>query len=70
VSDAHLIPLELPEVEALASRASSTPGIENMAWDAAGDRLAVSYRGGDEQTRGLIAIYDTRRTPVVAASFM
>ncbi|GAQ83277.1 aladin [Klebsormidium nitens] len=68
--DAHLIPLELPEVEALASRACPNPGIEHMAWDAGGDRLAVSYRGGDEQTGGLVAVYDTRRTPVVAASFI
>lgn len=49
---------------------SFSEGIEKLAWDASGERLAVSYKGGDEPYRGLIAIYDTRRTPLVSASLM
>ncbi|KAG7960279.1 hypothetical protein I3843_10G115600 [Carya illinoinensis] len=45
-------------------------GIEKIAWDGSGERLAVSYKGGDEPYRGLIAVYDTRRTPLVSASLI
>lgn len=45
-------------------------GIEKIAWDASGERLAVSYKGGDDVYRGLIAIYDARRTPLISASLM
>lgn len=45
-------------------------GIEKIAWDASGERLAVSYKGGDDVYKGLIAIYDARRTPLISASLM
>lgn len=45
-------------------------GIEKIAWDNSGERLAVSFKDGDEVYRGLIAIYDTRRTPLISASLM
>ncbi|KAJ0246792.1 Aladin [Hirschfeldia incana] len=64
--DAHLLPVELPELASL----TGSEGIKKMAWDASGERLAVSYKGGDENYKGLIAIYDTRRTPIVSASLV
>jgi aladin len=64
--DAHLLPVELPEIASL----TGCEGIEKIAWDASGERLAVSYKGGDENYKGLIAIYDTRRTPIVSASLV
>ncbi|KAG6528502.1 hypothetical protein ZIOFF_010677 [Zingiber officinale] len=45
-------------------------GIEKMAWDASGERLALSFKDGDEMYNGLIAIYDTRTTPLVSASLV
>lgn len=44
--------------------------IEKIAWDASGERLAVSFKEGDELYQGLIAIYDVRRTPLIAASLV
>ncbi|XP_018489100.2 aladin [Raphanus sativus] len=64
--DAHLLPVELPELASL----TGSEGIKKMAWDASGERLAVSFKGGDENYKGLIAIYDTRRTPIVSASLV
>uniref|UniRef100_A0A1J3DI09 Aladin n=1 Tax=Noccaea caerulescens TaxID=107243 RepID=A0A1J3DI09_NOCCA len=64
--DAHLLPVELPEIASL----TGSEGIEKIAWDASGERLAVSYKGGDDNYKGLIAIYDTRRTPIVSASLV
>ncbi|CAN1174961.1 AAAS [Linum perenne] len=64
--DAHLLPVDLPEIMSL----TGSHGIDKVAWDAACERLAVSYKGGDEAYNGLIAIYDTRRTPLISASLM
>ncbi|XVF07053.1 hypothetical protein REPUB_Repub06bG0104000 [Reevesia pubescens] len=64
--DAHLLPIELPEIISL----SGSQGIEKIAWDASGERLAVSYKGGDEIYKGLIAVYDTRRNPLISASLI
>ncbi|KAJ7976519.1 aladin [Quillaja saponaria] len=64
--DAHLLPVDLPDMMML----TGSQGIEKIAWDDSGDRLAVSYKGGEELYRGLIAIYDTRRTPLVSASLI
>ncbi|XP_010516295.1 PREDICTED: aladin [Camelina sativa] len=64
--DAHLLPVELPEI----TSQTGCEGIKNIAWDASGERLAVSYKGGDDNYKGLIAIYDTRRTPIVSASLV
>lgn len=64
--DAHLLPVELPEISSLiVSR-----GIEKLAWDASGERLALSFRDGNEMYRGLIAIYDVRRSPLVSLSLV
>ncbi|RWW39858.1 hypothetical protein BHE74_00054772 [Ensete ventricosum] len=45
-------------------------GIEKVTWDASGERLALSYKDGDDMYSGLIAIYDTKRTPLVSASLV
>ncbi|KAL8460098.1 hypothetical protein ACS0TY_031854 [Phlomoides rotata] len=63
--DAHLIPVELPELKLTDSRI-----IEKIAWDASGERLAVSYRDGDELYKGLIAVFDVKRTPLVSTSLI
>lgn len=44
--------------------------IEKIAWDASGERLAVSYRDGDELYKGLIAIFDVKRNPLISTSLM
>lgn len=49
---------------------SFSQGIEKIAWDNSGERLAISFKGGDDMYRGLIAIYDTRRTPLISTSLM
>ncbi|XVE60937.1 hypothetical protein DITRI_Ditri06bG0000900 [Diplodiscus trichospermus] len=64
--DAHLLPVDLPEIISL----TGSQGIEKIAWDASGERLAVSYKGGDDIYKGLIAIYDTRRSPLISASLI
>ncbi|KAK9124946.1 hypothetical protein Scep_013792 [Stephania cephalantha] len=64
--DAHLLPIELPDIVSL----TGSHGIEKIAWDASGERLALSYNGGDEAYSGLISIYDVRRTPLVLASLV
>lgn len=64
--DAHLLPVDLPGIASLPG----SQGIEKMAWDASGERLAISYKGGDEFNKGLIAIYDTKRSPVISASLI
>lgn len=45
-------------------------GIEKIAWDASGERLAVSFKDGDELYNGLIAVYDVKRTPLICPSLM
>lgn len=64
--DAHLLPLDLPEIISL----TGSRGIEKIAWDTSGERLAVSYKGGDDIYEGLIAIYDTKRSPLISASLI
>ncbi|KAL9240052.1 hypothetical protein vseg_014313 [Gypsophila vaccaria] len=61
---AHLLPVELPEIANLMGSQS----IEKIAWDGSGERLAVSFKDGDESYKGLVAIYDVRRTPLIAAT--
>ncbi|XP_078152358.1 aladin-like [Carex rostrata] len=41
-----------------------------MAWDSTGERLALSYKNGDEKYAGLIAVYDVRRAPLVSVSLI
>ncbi|KAL6539732.1 hypothetical protein OROHE_011503 [Orobanche hederae] len=64
--DAHLIPVELPEIKSL----TDSQVIDKIAWDASGERLAVSYRDGDELYKGLIAIFDVKRTPLISTSLI
>ncbi|WJX12282.1 hypothetical protein P8452_02797 [Trifolium repens] len=64
--DAHLLPVDLPEILSL----TGSQGIEKIAWDNSGERLAVSFKGGDDVYGGLIAIYDTRRTPLISTSLI
>ncbi|OIW18041.1 hypothetical protein TanjilG_00321 [Lupinus angustifolius] len=64
--DAHLLPVDLPDILAL----TGSQGIEKLTWDNSGERLAVSFNGGDDGYRGLIAIYDTKRTPLISTSLI
>ncbi|XP_073154994.1 aladin isoform X1 [Henckelia pumila] len=64
--DAHLIPVELPEIKSL----TGSQVIKNIAWDASGERLAVSYMDGDELYRGLVALFDVKRTPLISTSLI
>ncbi|KAG0622883.1 hypothetical protein M758_3G131000 [Ceratodon purpureus] len=66
--DVHLLPLDLPDIEAITGRHGA---IERMAWDGTGERLAVTYSGAVDATySGLIAIFDTRQTPIVSTSLL
>ncbi|KAJ1689027.1 hypothetical protein LUZ63_013182 [Rhynchospora breviuscula] len=64
--DAQLLPVELPELSSLIG----SGGIEKMAWDSSGERLALSYKYGDDKYAGLIAVYDVRRAPIVSVSLI
>lgn len=64
--DAHLLPVDLPEILSL----TGSQGIGKIAWDSSGERLAVSFKGGDDVYGGLIAVYDTRRTPLISTSLI
>ncbi|XP_008792413.2 aladin [Phoenix dactylifera] len=64
--DAHLLPVELPEISSL----TGSQCIEKIALDASGERLALSYKGGAEMYSGLVAVYDIRRAPLVSASLV
>lgn len=64
--DAHLLQVDLPELTSL----TGSSGIEKIAWDASGERLALSYKDGNEIYNGLIAVYDIRTTPLVSASLI
>ncbi|KAK7290738.1 hypothetical protein RIF29_05372 [Crotalaria pallida] len=64
--DAHLLPVDLPEIISL----TGSQGIEKIAWDNTGERLAVSFKGGDDAYRGLIAIYDAKRVPLISTSLI
>ncbi|KAI3472370.1 hypothetical protein Pfo_029131 [Paulownia fortunei] len=57
--DAHLIPVELPEIKSLTDSMGCFR-----------ERLAVSYRDGDEIYKGLIAIFDVKRTPLISTSLI
>ncbi|XP_047331064.1 aladin-like [Impatiens glandulifera] len=62
--DAHLLPVDLPDIKTL------TNSIDKIAWDASGERLAVSYKDVNKIYKGLIAIYDVKRTPFISASLI
>ncbi|XP_063936310.1 aladin [Daucus carota subsp. sativus] len=64
--DAHLLPIELQEIQSL----TLSRGVEKIAWDASGERLALTYKVGEKLYEGLIAIYDVRRTPLISASLV
>jgi len=66
--DVHLLPLDLPDIEAVSGRHGA---IEKMAWDGTGERLAITYNGAaDPSQAGLVAIFDTRQTPIVSTSLL
>lgn len=45
--------------------------IERMAWDGTGERLAVAFGGVvDAVYDGLVALFDTRQTPIVSMSLL
>ncbi|PWA53759.1 WD40 repeat-containing protein [Artemisia annua] len=64
--DAHLLPVDLPELKSL----TNSGGIEKIAWDASGERLAVSYKDGNELYKGLVAIYDVKRATLITPSLI
>jgi aladin len=42
-----------------------------MAWDGTGERLAVAFGGVvDAMYDGLVALFDTRQTPIVSMSLL
>ncbi|KAE8651166.1 hypothetical protein Csa_002057 [Cucumis sativus] len=63
---AHLLPVDLPEI----TTSTNSQGIEKIAWDASGERLAVSFKEGDKLSNGLIAVYDVKRTPLICPSLI
>ncbi|XP_006662706.1 aladin [Oryza brachyantha] len=64
--DAHLLPVELAEISSvIVSR-----GIEKLAWDSSGERLALSFKDGNEIYHGLVAVYDVRRSPLISVSLV
>ncbi|KAI5084744.1 hypothetical protein GOP47_0000913 [Adiantum capillus-veneris] len=65
--DVQLLPVELPDIEAITG---GNGRVEKMVWDYSGERLAISFSGGDDMHSGLVAIYDTRKTPILAISLM
>ncbi|XP_076900705.1 aladin-like [Bidens hawaiensis] len=64
--DAHLLPVELPELNSL----TNSRGIEKIAWDGSGERLAVSYKDGNDLYKGLIALYDIKRATLITPSLI
>ncbi|PIA41922.1 hypothetical protein AQUCO_02100037v1 [Aquilegia coerulea] len=64
--DAHLLPVDFPELVSL----TGSQGIDKIAWDASGECLALSCKGGNEMYSGLIAVYDVRRTPLISKSLI
>ncbi|XP_068662557.1 aladin [Aristolochia californica] len=64
--DAHLLPVDFPEIASL----TGSGAIEKIAWDASGERLALSYKGGNETYAGLVAVYDVRRSPLISATLI
>lgn len=65
--DVQLLPVELSDIEAITGGCGQ---VEKMAWDHSGERLAISFSGGDEMHSGLLAVYDTRKTPILTVSLM
>ncbi|CAM6023519.1 unnamed protein product [Sphagnum balticum] len=66
--DVHLLPLDLPDLEAITGGHGT---IERMAWDGTGERLAVAFGGVvDAMYDGLVALFDTRQTPIVSMSLL
>nr|CBX25227.1 hypothetical_protein [Oryza brachyantha] len=45
-------------------------GIEKLAWDSSGERLALSFKDGNEIYHGLVAVYDVRRSPLISVSLV
>ncbi|CAO2153413.1 unnamed protein product [Urochloa humidicola] len=64
--EAHLLPVELPEISSLIVGR----GIEKLAWDASGERLALLFKDGNEMYHGLVAVYDVRGSPIVSLSLV
>ncbi|KAG0497479.1 hypothetical protein HPP92_002170 [Vanilla planifolia] len=64
--EAHLLPVELPEITSLLG----SRGIEKLAWDASGERLALSFRNREDMYSGLIAVFDVKRTPLISLSLI
>ncbi|KZV48770.1 aladin-like [Dorcoceras hygrometricum] len=64
--DAHLIPVELAQIKSL----TGSQVIKNIAWDASGERLAVSYVDGGDLYKGLVALFDVKRTPLISTSLI
>ncbi|MCO5612478.1 hypothetical protein L7F22_066746 [Adiantum nelumboides] len=65
--DVQLLPVELADIEAITG---GNGRVEKMVWDYSGERLVISFSGGDDMHSGLVAVYDTRKTPILAVSLM
>jgi hypothetical protein len=65
---AQVLPLALPELAAgPCSGGGAPPRVAAAAWDARGQRLAVALAGGGAAADGALALYDTRRDPILTA---
>ncbi|KAH7297281.1 hypothetical protein KP509_26G063600 [Ceratopteris richardii] len=65
--DFQLLPVELPDIQRITG---GNGRIEKMVWDHNGERFAVTFSGGDDVHSGLVAVYDTRKTPILALSLL
>ncbi|CAI5980141.1 unnamed protein product [Closterium sp. NIES-64] len=74
--DIHVLPLELPDLASLMIDPMSPPelstfgGVTDMAWDATGRRLALSFSSARMDTAGLVALFDTHLAPILTASLL
>ncbi|CAI5467710.1 unnamed protein product [Closterium sp. Yama58-4] len=74
--DIHVLPLELPELAALMidpmvpPELSTFGGVQDMAWDPTGRRLALSFSSARMDTAGLVALFDTHLAPILTATLL
>ena len=45
-------------------------GVQRLAWDPSGRRLAISFSSTSPQLNGLVALYATQQAPILAASLL
>ncbi|GJP72786.1 hypothetical protein CLOP_g3544, partial [Closterium sp. NIES-67] len=74
--DIHVLPLELPDLASLMVNPMLPPGssafggVQDMAWDPSGRRLAISFSSSRPDTAGVVALFDTHLAPILTASLL